>query len=40
MAVNQAARFQLRLQASLSDRLNIDIPRPSSGKRSILGEII
>jgi hypothetical protein len=40
MAVNQATRFQLRFQASLGDRFNIDIPRPSSGKRSVLGEII
>jgi hypothetical protein len=30
----------LRFQASLGDRFNIDIPRPSSGKRSVLGEII
>jgi hypothetical protein len=30
----------LKLQARLGDRFNIDIDRPSSGKRSILGEII
>jgi hypothetical protein len=40
MSLDPSTRLMLKLQARLSDRFNIDIPRPSSGKRSVLGEII
>ena len=40
MSGDASTRLMLRTQAALSDRFNIDIQRPSSGKRSVLGEII
>lgn len=40
MSLDPSTRLMLKLQARLGDRFNIDIDRPSSGKRSILGEII
>lgn len=40
MAGDASTRFMLRAQAGLSNRFNIDIQRPSSGKSSVLGEII
>jgi hypothetical protein len=40
MSVDPSTRLMLKVQARMGDRFNYNIDRPSSGKRSILGEII
>jgi len=40
MSVDPSTRLMLKVQARMGDRFNYNIDRPSSGKRSVLGEII
>jgi hypothetical protein len=40
MSVDPSTRLILKVQARMGDRFNYNIDRPSSGKRSVLGEII